>query len=246
MSVERKVVLVTGAATGIGAAIARGFVAGGAVVIGADIAWDKADEDLPGVERIDCDASDPDSVQHCIADIEARFGAVEILVNNAALAGSVQPKPFEKISPEEWTRVMTVNTLMPFLCTQAVMPKMRERKWGRIINLTSGAIFQSVPNNLHYISSKGAIAIMTRSLAREIGRDGITVNAVAPGLTITKGIASNSAYSDEMRARIVAMRCIPREEEPDDVVGACLFLASDAAAFMTGQLVTVDGGTAFH
>lgn len=246
MSIEGKVALVTGAATGIGAAIAQGLVAAGARVIGADISWDKKKEAPAGIEQVYCDVADRADVQHCVADIEARFGSVEILINNAALAAAVKPQPFEEIKPEDWVRVMTVNTLAPFLCSQAVAAGMRERKWGRIVNLTSAVIFQAVPNNLHYVSSKGAIAVMTRSLARELGRDGITVNGLAPGLTMTPGIEHNSGYSEEMRQRAVQARCIPREERAEDVVGTCLFLVSDAAAFITGQIVAVDGGTVFH
>jgi NAD(P)-dependent dehydrogenase (short-subunit alcohol dehydrogenase family) len=99
---------------------------------------------------------------------------------------------------------------------------------------------------LHYVASKGAIAIMTRGLARELGRDGITVNAIAPGLTITKGIQSNEAYSDELIAQALAAQSIPIREQPEDLVGACLYLVSDGAKMMTGQILTVDGGTAFH
>jgi p-cumic alcohol dehydrogenase len=246
MSLEGKVVLVTGAATGIGAVLAAELASNGADVIGADIAW-RADGGIAAeVEQVDCDVSDPASVRRCFADIESRHGGIDILVNNAALASALTPKPFEEITAEEWVRVMTVNTAAPFLCSQAVVPHMRERKWGRIVNLTSATIFVGMPYMLHYIASKGAIAAMTRSLARELGTDGITVNAIAPGLTMTQGIQGNSSYSDELIAQAVAAQSIPRREQPEDLVGACLFLVSEAASFITGQIVTVDGGTAFH
>jgi NAD(P)-dependent dehydrogenase (short-subunit alcohol dehydrogenase family) len=244
MSLTGKTALVTGAATGIGAAIAKALAAAGATVIGADISW--KDEDTPWIERIDCNVTIPSDVDACIAQITARHGGVDILVNNAALAATISPKPFEEITPEEWTRVMTVNTLSQFLCSKAVVPHMRERQWGRIVNLTSGTAFAGTPYMLHYTASKGAIVAMTRSLAKEVGGFGITVNAIAPGLTVTEGIQDNSGYSEEMRAGVIASRAIAREETPEDLVGTCTFLASDAASFITGQIIVVDGGATFH
>lgn len=245
MSLTGKTALVTGAATGIGAAIAKELAAAGANVIGADIAWN-SDDETPWVDRIGCDVTSPSDVDACIARIAARHGGVDILVNNAALAASLSPKPFEEIEPEEWTRVMTVNTLSQFLCSKAVVPHMREREWGRIINLTSGTAFVGTPYMLHYTASKGAIIAMTRSLAKEVGGFGITVNAIAPGLTVTEGIRDNIDYSEEMRAGVIASRAIAREERAEDLVGTCTFLASDAANFITGQIIVVDGGATFH
>lgn len=246
MAVENKTVLVTGAATGIGAAIADGFAYAGAQAIGIDIEPETQDKATTRFDIVQCDVTDRSAMQHCVADVESRYGDIDVLVNNAALASSIMPKPFEDITSEEWTRVMTVNTLAPFICAQVVAPGMRKRRSGRIINMTSAVVFQAVPYNLHYFSSKGAIATMTRSLARELGDDGITVNGIAPGMTVTEGISDNAGYSAEMLAHIVNARCIAREERPEDMVGVCLFLASDQAEFVTGQILTVDGGLAFH
>lgn len=245
MSLKGKTALVTGAATGIGAFLAEGLANEGAVVVGADLVW-KRQQQGDGVHYIECDVSDPFAVEECVSEIGAKFGPVDILINNAALASELSPGPFEEISPDEWTRVVTVNTLAPFLCSRAVAPAMRERKWGRIINLTSATIFTGLPPMLHYVASKGAVATMTRGLARELGADGITVNAIAPGLTMTRGIQSNDAYSEDFVELALSAQSIPEREQPEDLVGVCLFLVSDGAKMMTGQILTVDGGTAFH
>lgn len=245
MTLEGKTALVTGAATGIGAAIAKKLASAGAQVIGADIEW-KEQVGASAIDQMHCDVADPSSVQACIEQIEERHGGVDILVNNAALATQLSPKPFEQITPEDWVRVLTVNTLSQFLCSKAVVPRMREKKWGRIINLTSGTVFVGTPYLLHYVASKGAIVAMTRSLAGEVGRDGITVNAIAPGLTVTEGIRANPDYTEGIQAGVIASRAIAREETPEDVVGASVFLASDAARFITGQIMVVDGGATFH
>ncbi len=245
MRLDGKIALVTGAAMGIGAFLAEALAREGATVIGLDLAW-REHEPAGGVEQLDCDVADPSAVDRAVAAIEKRHGPVEILVNNAALASTLSPKPFEEITPEEWTRAMTTNTIAPFLCARAVAPRMREKKWGRIINLVSATIFTGLPPMLHYVSSKGAIATMTRGLARELGPHGITVNAIAPGLTMTKGIQENAAYSEELIGMALSAQSIPMREQPEDLVGACIFLASDSARMMTGQILTVDGGTAFH
>ena len=244
MDLNGKTALVTGAATGIGNAIAKGLLTAGAHVIGVDVSDPGGEAD--GIERLQYDLSNPADVVRCFAGINERSGGVDILVNNAALSSEITPKPFTEISPEEWMRVMTVNTIMPFLCSRAVVPHMREKQWGRIVNLTSAAIFLGTPNNLHYNASKGAIAVMTRCLAKEIGSDGINVNAIAPGLTATEGLRNNPAYTEEMFTAVANSRAIPREETPDDLVATCLFLVSGGADFMTGQILTVDGGTAFN
>ena len=240
-----RVALVTGAATGIGAALANGLADAGACVVGADIEWSAESEAAAGVNRVDCDVTDDASVGRCVYDIEKSHGPVDILVNNAAIASVITPKPFQEISTDEWKQMLIVNTIAPFLCCKAVVPRMRERRWGRIINLTSAGIFFGLPNMLHYAASKGAIASMTHSLARDLANDGITVNAIAPGLIMTRRIMSNPAFDDTLIAQSVDAQSIRVREQPEDLVGICLYLASDAARMMTGQTLVVDGGTVY-
>ena len=152
-------------------------------------------------------------------------------------------KAFEKIEAAEWRRVMEVNTLGVFLCCRACVPHMRSAGAGRIINLASGAPLKGVPYFLHYIASKGAVIAMTRGLARELGKDGITVNAIAPGLTVSDGTAGRPEHLRN-HAESIRSRAIQREERPEDLVGAVSFLAGDDSAFMTGQTLAVDGGSA--
>jgi 3-oxoacyl-[acyl-carrier protein] reductase len=133
-----------------------------------------------------------------------------------------------------------VNVTGPFLCARAVLPAMRKARFGRIINMASGAVTMGRPNYLHYITSKAALAGMTRSMARELGADGITVNAILPGATFTE--IERKTVTPEQKVRIVAQQCIQREETPNDLVGTMLFLASEGSAFLTGQSITVDGG----
>jgi 3-oxoacyl-[acyl-carrier protein] reductase len=149
-------------------------------------------------------------------------------------------RPFDQIPLEEWERVLRVNLTGPFLCARAVLPAMRRARWGRIINIASGAVRLGRPNYLHYIASKAALAGMSLSMARELGGDGITVNAILPGATFTE--IERKTVTPEQKQCIVAMQCIPRPEVPEDLVGAVLFLASDASGFITGQSLNLDGG----
>src|SRR4029078_10457587 len=162
-----------------------------------------------------------------------------ILVNNAAVFSSLELQDFEKIEAADWRRAMEVNTLGVLLCCRACAPHMRSAGGGRIINLASGAPLKGVPFFLHYIASKGAVIAMTRGLARELGADGITVNALAPGFTLSEGVAGIEAHRRVCEATKVT-RAIKRDETPDDLVGAVSFLASDDAAFITGQTLVVD------
>jgi NAD(P)-dependent dehydrogenase (short-subunit alcohol dehydrogenase family) len=192
---------------------------------------------------IETDVSDEAQVARMASEAKKAFGRIDILVNNAAVFSSLELKPFEKISVAEWRKVMDVNVLGAFLCCRACVPHMRAAGGGRIINLASGAPLKGVPNFLHYITSKGALITITRGLAREVGKDRITVNALAPGFTLSENVVNDPAH---MRVGEIskASRAIARDETPEDLVGAVSFLASDDAAFITGQTLVVDGGSA--
>jgi len=149
-------------------------------------------------------------------------------------------KPFENIPLDEWDRVLRVNITGCFLTARAVLPAMRAAKWGRIINITSGSVPLGVKNYLHYVTSKSALIGMSNSMARELGPDGITVNAVQPGGTFTE--IPRETITTEGKARLIASQCIPREEVPMDLVGLVMFLSTPAAEFITGQTIACDGG----
>jgi NAD(P)-dependent dehydrogenase (short-subunit alcohol dehydrogenase family) len=193
--------------------------------------------------NLQVDVSREDEVGRMAAQTMSALGRIDILVNNAAIFSTLELRPFEKIAAEEWRKVMEVNTLGVFLCCRACVPYMRRGGYGRIINLASGAPLKGVPLFLHYIASKGAVIAMTRGLARELGNDGITANALAPGFTLSENVARQE---DHVKAgeRTRLTRAIPRDEKPEDLVGAVSFLASEDAAFMTGQTLVVDGGSA--
>ncbi len=155
-------------------------------------------------------------------------------------------RPFEQIPVQEWRQVMDVNVMSMFLTCRAVVPRMRERGGGRIVNISSGTPFRGVPFLLHYVTSKGAIVALTRALAKELGGDEILVNCVAPGFTMSEGVRENPAVVEALREVSVSARTLKRDQEPDDVVGAVAFLCGPGSTFVTGQTIVIDGGQYFH
>jgi len=249
MKLGNKVAIVTGAGSGIGKALATRLAQDGAAVVIADLRqYEEAAAEIAKATGartlgLKADVTSEQEVARMAEETAGKFGRIDILVNNAALFSALEPRPFEKIDAAEWRRVMEVNTLGVFLCCRACVPHMRKGGGGRIINLASGAPLKGVPLLLHYVSSKGAVIAFTRALAREVGKDGIKVNALAPGFTLSEGIVKGAAHVKHGEPSR-ASRAIVRDERPDDLVGAVSFLASDDAAFMTGQTLVVDGGSA--
>jgi NAD(P)-dependent dehydrogenase (short-subunit alcohol dehydrogenase family) len=244
-SLKDRTAVVTGAANGIGRAIATRLASDGANVV----VFDRVDPE-PAAKAIAASGartlgvrgdvtSESDVAGMTKRTLEA-FGRIDILVNNAAM--TAPPRPFEQLSAEDWRRMMDVNTLGPFLLCRAVIAPMRAQKFGRIINIVSDTPLNGVPQMLHYVSSKGALIAFTRALCREVGRDGITVNAIAPGFTLSERIAAQADRVEGFRKNVGPQLAIPRDEFPEDLEGAASFLASADSAFMTGQTLVVDGG----
>ena len=249
MRLADKVAVVTGGAAGIGFAYARRFLAEGAKLVVADVADPvAAAEKLGAAERVlgvPADVSDGASVRAMVEAAVARFGRIDVLVNNAAVFATLKPQPFDAIPEAEWDRVMAVNVKGIWNCARAVVPVMRAWGGGRIVNVASAIVAKGTAMLLHYVTSKGAVVAMTRALAREVGPAGITVNAVAPGLILSDTVQANPDITDFQLDGIMRARSLKREAFPADVEGTVVFLASDDSAFMSGQTLVVDGGSVF-
>jgi NAD(P)-dependent dehydrogenase (short-subunit alcohol dehydrogenase family) len=244
---DGKVAIVTGAAQGIGRAIADGLAAEGARIVVADLQRAEATAaSFPGGVGLTVDVSSEEDVARMADETVERCGSIDILVNNAGLYASLAMRPFTDIPLEEWRRVMDVNVASMFLACRAVVAVMREHGGGKIVNISSGTPFRGVPFLLHYVTSKGAIVALTRALAKELGNDSIHVNCVAPGFTMSDGVKAHPEVIEKLQDVSVAARAIQRDQVPEDVVGAVVFLCTPAADFITGQTMVIDGGQYFH
>jgi NAD(P)-dependent dehydrogenase (short-subunit alcohol dehydrogenase family) len=248
-TLEGRHVVVTGAGRGLGLAMAQRLGADGAQVYLAELDAERgnaAERQLreTGIEAnfVQMDVASPESVEAAVAEIRAD-GPIYGLVNNAALADGVGGKAFHEISIADWDRIMTVNSRGPWLVSRAVVTDMIAAGVGRIVNIASDAALYGSPRLAHYISSKGALIALTRAMAREVGDSGITVNAVAPGLTV--GAAADQIPT-ERHELYRSNRAISRNQQPEDVTGIVAFLLGSESAYLTGQLIVVDGGFVFH
>lgn len=250
MTTKSRVAIVTGGASGIGFAFATGLAETGYAVVIADMRGSEeaaaklvsAGHEAIGVSVDVTSVADTEAMARKAVDA---FGRIDVLLNNAALFTTLALKPFEEIEPAEWMKVMEVNTLGPFLCAKAVMRMFRAAGAGRIINVASTSPIKGTPNMQHYTASKGAVIAFTRSLARELGAANVTVNAIAPGFTLSEGVLASGMENVMGDATRRTSRSIQRDQVPQDLVGAAIFLASEGASFITGQTVAVDGGGVF-
>jgi NAD(P)-dependent dehydrogenase (short-subunit alcohol dehydrogenase family) len=248
---DGRVAIVTGGAKGIGRYYSRALAAEGARVMIADIAdgREPANEiatqhGANSVTSTIVDVSEEESVKHLVAATLARFGKVDILVNNAALFAPLQEQPFAEIDVALWDRVMAINVRGMFLMAKHVAPHMIAQSSGKIINIGSGTAARGIPHMLHYVTSKGAVTSFTRALSRELGAHNICVNTLAPGFTISDSVLEhNPGHLKSAREPAVARRALKRDEVPEDLVGTLIFLASSESDFITGQTLAVDGGT---
>ncbi|MBO21104.1 MAG: short-chain dehydrogenase [Rhodospirillaceae bacterium] len=241
ISLEGKRLLVTGSARGLGRAFAEAMIAAGAKVMVADILTEEgqATADAIGAGFVHLDLIDPESVEACMEATVSELGGLDGLVNNGAIATDIGGPAMTEIDIDVWDRVMTVNVRGTWLMSKAAVPHLAQSCNGKIVNLASDTALWGAPRLMHYVASKGAVLSMTRSMARELGEDGIAVNSIAPGLT---AVEATEYVPEDRKSLYVDNRPFTRTQMPEDVTGAVLFLVSDAASFITGQCIPVNGG----
>jgi len=246
-----RVAIITGGGKGIGKVYAKEFAKAGARVVAADIDGAAAEDVVNEINAsggqaiaMATDVSDEASTAQLAQMTKEHFGQIDILVNNASLMSTLPRRSWLEIPIEEWDRVMAVNVRGLFLCCRAAVPHMRERKYGKIVNISSSRVWEGVPNRLHYTTSKAGVIGFTRALCREVGEHGITVNAVTPGYTLSE--TQQQTSSGNYLAMQSEGRAMARAQYPEDLVGAVMFLSSAASDYITGQTLNVDGGKAMH
>jgi 3-oxoacyl-[acyl-carrier protein] reductase len=239
-----KVAIVTGAAQGIGAAVARAFAREGARVAVVDLAAERAEAAAAEIRGaggdaagVGCDVAQREHVDAMVAAVVARYGRVDILVNNA---GIIRPAMLHKMTAAQWDAVLGVHLTGSFNCLQAVAPGMMERRYGRIVNVTSAAGVLGTIGQINYSAAKAGILGLTMSAAKELAKHGITVNAIAPGAAtpMTETIRTDERFKEKYLDRIP----MGRWAEPDEIAPVFVFFASDASAYVTGQVLAADGG----
>lgn len=250
---DGRVVIVTGGGHGIGKVYCRALAGEGAQVVVAEVDSKATDATVAALRAegaealaVVTDVADETSTRELARVALERFGRIDVLINNAAVFATIPISrvPLEEISVEEWDRVMAVNLRGVFLACKAVLPAMKARGFGRIINIASGTVFSGPATRIHYVTSKAGVLGFTRTLAREVGAHGITVNTIAPGSTLSE--ENPTEEMKRFRQGAIQGRAIPRLQVPEDLVGAVIFFASDESAFITGQTLVVDGGNVMH
>jgi NAD(P)-dependent dehydrogenase (short-subunit alcohol dehydrogenase family) len=245
---DGRVAIVTGGARGLGRAYCLALAEAGAKVVAADVL-----DAAPVVAEIgraggsalavSTDVSDEEQTQAMAAAVVSAYGQIDVLVNNAGMFSDTSRGPFDELTVEEWDRCFAVNVRGVWLCIKAVVPAMRSRNYGKIVNISSNTIYKGTYGFLHYVSSKSALVGLTRALARELGDYGIRVNTVSPDLVPDPTLRPTDPRADEVA---VAARCLKRTMTPEDMVGTIVYFASPASDFVTGQHLLVNGGVHFH
>ena len=250
---DGRVAIITGGGHGIGKAYAVRLAAEGAKVVIAELDGDAASAvatELTAqgfdVFTVQTDVANEASVNNMAAQTITQFGRIDVLVNNAAIFATVpmSRSPFDEITIEEWDRMMSVNVKGTWLASRAVVPQMRKQAYGKIINISSGTALKGSPSRIHYVTSKAGILGFTRTLANEVGKDGICVNCVAPGSTLSEENPDDDIL--KMRSLAANTRALKRVQTPEDLTGAVVFFASADSDFITGQTLVVDGGSCMH
>ena len=247
---DEKVAIVTGGARGLGRIFSEAMVKEGAKIVIADILDKEAEATADEIRNqggsalaLKVDVTSGSDTRKMAEEAVKQFGRIDILVNNAAMFYGVGRRLFMEIPDPEWDQLMAVNLKGPFLCCKAVFPQMKKQQNGKIINLSSETAFTGSKGFIHYTTSKGGLISFTRSLAAEVGPDGICVNTIAPGLTDTE---ASRTITDDITKYDISMTPLQRLEQPQDLIGAIIFLSSEESDFITGQALVVDGGRYMH